>query len=110
MGMSIKQIKHPYIIKDREIRGGDAIIAGAGVRVIDIAVKYEIMGMMPEDIMVALPHITLSQIHDALSYYYEHKSELDWEWKNVLEKVEIRRKGYEPIMERKRGKIKAIHR
>jgi uncharacterized protein (DUF433 family) len=110
MGTLIKQVKHPYIIKDRKIRAGAPTIVGTGVRVIDIAVRYEIIGQMPEDIMVSLPHITLPQIHDALSYYYEHKPELDREWKSALEKVEIRRKGYESIMEKKLGKVKAVHR
>jgi len=30
-----------------------------------------------ELLKVALPHLTLSQIHDALSCYYEHKGEID---------------------------------
>jgi len=29
----------------------------------------------------AFPHLTLTQIHDSLSYYYEHKSELDEAYK-----------------------------
>lgn len=110
MGTLIRQVKHPYVIKDRKVRGGVPIIAGTGIRVIDIALRYEVAGMTPEDIMVSLPHITLSQIHDALSYYYEHKSDLDREWKNSLEQVETRRKGHKSIMEKKLGKVKAIHR
>jgi len=34
-------------------------------------------GMTPEMIRDAYPHLTLSQIHAALSYYHDHKDELD---------------------------------
>ena len=33
--------------------------------------------MTPEMIRDAYPHLTLSQIHAALSYYHDHKDELD---------------------------------
>ena len=63
------------------------IIAGTGIKVLDVAIRYEVIGMSPEDIIVALPHLNLSQIHDALSYYYEHKSEIDQDWRNALKKT-----------------------
>jgi uncharacterized protein (DUF433 family) len=37
--------------------------------VLDAAVRYEIMGIAAEEVIVALPHLTLTQIHGALSYY-----------------------------------------
>ena len=32
---------------------------------------------MPDEIINAHPHLKLEQIHDALSYYYENRAELD---------------------------------
>jgi uncharacterized protein (DUF433 family) len=32
---------------------------------------------MPDEIINAHPHLKLEQIHDALSYYYENRVELD---------------------------------
>jgi len=55
-----KQVKHPYIAIDKRIRGGEPIISGTGIRVLDIAVRYEIMGMSPDDILAAFPHLNLS--------------------------------------------------
>ncbi len=78
---SAKQVKHPYIAIDKKIRDGEPIISGTGIRVLDIAVRYEIMGMSPDDILAAFPHLNLSQVHDAISYYYERKNEIDREWK-----------------------------
>jgi uncharacterized protein (DUF433 family) len=109
MSTLAKQVKYPYITTDRKIRGGEPIIAGTGIRVLDIAVRYEVMGISPEDILVSLPHLKLSQIHDALSYYYDHKQEIDKKWKDAIEKAGSMRKGYQSILEKKIGKVKNIH-
>lgn len=77
------------------------IIAGTGIKVLDVAIRYEVMGMTPEEILLALPHLTLPQIHDALSYYYEHKSELDKEWKTSLRQVKALRKGHRSVLAEK---------
>ncbi len=110
MAIAAKQVKHPYITTDKKIRGGAPIIAGTGIKVLDVAIRYEVMGMSPEDIIVALPHLNLSQIHDALSYYYEHKSEIDQDWRNALKKTATAKKIVESPLEKKLGKIKDIYR
>ena len=86
------------------------MIAGTGIRVLDVAIRYEVMGMPPEEIMVALRHVTLPQIHAALSYYYAHKAELDKEWKASLKKIERLRKDHPSTLERKLGQVKDLHR
>jgi uncharacterized protein (DUF433 family) len=35
------------------------------------------MGTGPEEITTKLPHLTLAQIFDALSYYSEHQAEVN---------------------------------
>jgi hypothetical protein len=30
-----------------------------------------------DDILVALPHLTATQVYDALSYYYDHQAEIE---------------------------------
>jgi len=52
-------------------------VAGTRIRVADIAVEYEYMNNTPDDIVNAHPHLKLEQVHDALSYYYEHRAEID---------------------------------
>ncbi len=105
-----KQVKHPYITIGKRIRGGAPVISGTGIRVLDIAVRYEIMGMSPDDILIAFPHLNLSQVHDAISYYYEHKNEIDREWKTEIKDTESLRKKHTSILEGRIGKIKDIHR
>ena len=50
MSVVIKQTKHPYITRNKKLRGGVPVISGTGVRVLDIVIRYEIMGQSPEDI------------------------------------------------------------
>lgn len=100
---------HPYIEQRAGLRGGAPVIAGSGIRVVDVAVRYEIMRMSPEEIMVALPHLTLPQIHAALSYYYAHKAELDKEWKASLKKIARLRRKHSSALEQKLGQIKNLH-
>jgi uncharacterized protein (DUF433 family) len=99
-----------YVETRPGVRGGAPVIAGTGIKVLDVAVRYEVMGMTPEEIMVALPHLELSQIHAALSYYYAHKAVLDREWKASLKKVARLRAGQASILEQKLGSAKNLHR
>lgn len=69
--------KHPYITQNRRICGGSPVIKGTRVRVIDVAIEYEKLGYTPDQIVDAHPHLTLPQVHDALSFYYENQEELD---------------------------------
>jgi uncharacterized protein (DUF433 family) len=110
MGVAAKRIDHPYITTDRKIRNGEPIIAGTGIRVLDIAIRYGLMGMSPEEITNAHPHLDLAQVHDALSYYYENKNMIDKIWKDELEEIEKFESAHSSVLEKKLGKIKNLHR
>lgn len=69
--------EHPHIQINSEICSGSPVIAGTRIRVVDVAMEYEYMNCSPDDIINAHPHLKLEQVHDALSYYYEHREELD---------------------------------
>lgn len=72
-----RKIKHPYISIDPKIAGGQPVISGTRIKVMDIAIRYELMGLSADRIIDEYPHLKLEQIHDALSYYYEHKDTFD---------------------------------
>lgn len=50
-----------------------AFIAGTRVRVQDIFAQAEIHGRTPEEIVEGLPHLTLGQVHAALSYLFDNR-------------------------------------
>lgn len=62
-----------YIVLDNK---GIARIAGSRSKVTQIVCDIR-NGLSPEQIHESYPHLSLAQIHAALSYYYGHKSELD---------------------------------
>ncbi|HOS06503.1 MAG TPA: DUF433 domain-containing protein [Syntrophorhabdaceae bacterium] len=110
MGVAAKGIDHPYITTDKKIRNGEPIISGTGIRVLDIAIRYQLMGMSPEEIINAHPHIDLAQVHDALSYYYENKNLIDKMWKDELDEIEKLESSHTSVLEKKLGKIKNLYR
>jgi uncharacterized protein (DUF433 family) len=105
----MKTKQETYIETRPGVRRGAPVIAGTSIKVLDVAVRYEVMGMTPEEIMIALPHLTLPQIHAALSYYYAHKRELDKQWKTSVKKVARLRLKTPSVLEEKLGPIKNLH-
>jgi len=53
-----------------------AYIAGTRVRVQDIFAQAEIHGRTADEIVEGLPHLTLGQVHAALSYLHDHRGEI----------------------------------
>src|SRR6516162_7188846 len=56
--------------------GGEPHILGHRIKVRHVAVWHEQMGMTPTEIAATYPTITLSQVHAALAYYYDHRDEI----------------------------------
>lgn len=75
---------HPYIERRGGYRGGRAIIAGTNFPVSSVANYVVRQGMLPEEPVRTFPHLTLAQVHDALSYYYDHQAEIDDEIRKNL--------------------------
>lgn len=84
-------LQHIEIRKNRD--GKDrAFIAGTRVRVQDIYVDSEVFGKSPEEIVAALPHLTLGQVHAALAYYFDHREEILRELREDEEFVALMKK------------------
>ena len=56
--------------------GGKPRIAGHRIKVQDIAIWHERMGMSPDEIVSNYPSITLSDVYAALAYYHDHLEEI----------------------------------
>jgi uncharacterized protein (DUF433 family) len=68
--------EHRYVITDDQILGGEPIIRGTRTPVRAI-VEFWRQGIAPEEIPSHLPHLTLAQVFDALSYYSDHSGEIN---------------------------------
>lgn len=67
--------EHPYVTRDDSILSGEPIIKGTRTPVRAIVENWRI-GIAPEDITTHLPHISLAQVFDALSYFADHQQEI----------------------------------
>lgn len=68
--------KHCYIVCNPTILSGEPIIIGTRTPVRAIVENWR-LGLSPEEIVLRLPHLTLAQVFDALSYYSDHQIEID---------------------------------
>lgn len=59
-----------------KLRGGRPIIAGTGTTVRTIVGLYK-QGLVAEQIVTQLPHLSLAQIYAALTYYHLHVNEIE---------------------------------
>ena len=84
---------------------GVAWIDETNVKVIEVVLDKLAHGSSPEEMHLQYPHLFLAQIHAALAYYYDHKSELDAEIKRRLDEAEHLRAaaGESPVVKRLRG-------
>jgi len=69
--------KHPYIASLKSHCGGSPIIAGTKFPVRSVVFYILRQGMSPEELVKEFSHLTLSQVYDALSYYYDNKKNID---------------------------------
>ena len=71
--------RHPYIVTMKTHCGGSPVIAGTKFPVRSVVFYILRQGMTPEELAKEFSHLTLPQIYDAISYYYENKQSIDRE-------------------------------
>ena len=64
------------ITQTPDIRGGRPRIVGTGVTVQRVVGWYK-LGLSPEEIVDEFGHLTLAQVHAALSYYHANQNEIE---------------------------------
>jgi len=69
-------VGHRYIERKPGILSGEPIIVGTRTPVRAIVEMWR-MGYAPEEILIHLPHLTLAQVFDALSYYSDNQAEIN---------------------------------
>src|SRR4030043_2466835 len=69
--------KHPYIVSLKTHCGGSPVITGTKFPVRSVVFYVLKQGMTPEELVKEFSHLTLPQVYDALSYYYDNKEQID---------------------------------
>jgi uncharacterized protein (DUF433 family) len=84
--LGTKAFTHFHVTTHKAICAGSPIIRGTRTRVANIA-GYYLMGLTPEEILRELPHLGLSQVFDALSFYFDHRREIERELQEDKEEL-----------------------
>lgn len=66
----------PYPHVERDARGVP-ILAGTTMKVVELVMAQRAHGWSPEELSFQFPHLSMSQIHSALAYYWDHRDELE---------------------------------
>jgi uncharacterized protein (DUF433 family) len=71
-------LAYPHVSADSQVMSGRPCIAGTRVRVMDIVGAYK-AGLPDEQLQEYFSSrtLSLSEIHAALAYYYDHQEEID---------------------------------
>ena len=65
-----------YVTRQPEILSGEPVITGTRTPVRAIVENWR-LGIRPEEIPLHLPHLTLAQVFDALSFYLDNQAEIN---------------------------------
>ena len=71
-----KMTEHPYVENIPSVLNGEPIIKNTRTPVRAIVERWK-FGESPEEIALNLPHLRLAHIFDALSYYDDHREEIE---------------------------------
>jgi uncharacterized protein (DUF433 family) len=66
-----------HVTKTPGVCGGRACIAGHRIRVMDVVAWHEMRGTTPDQIVDLFPGITLADVFAALAYYFDHRQEIE---------------------------------
>ena len=67
---------HPHITRTSGVCGRRPVVRGTRIPV-KVLVGYHRMGYSLTEILSGFSGLTPAQLHDALSYYYDHQAEID---------------------------------
>jgi uncharacterized protein (DUF433 family) len=78
------EVIHPYVERRPGVQGGRPIIKNRRFPVSSIVQNYR-RGLSVEEILHEFPQLSPAEVHDALSYYYDHQAEIDREIAELTE-------------------------
>jgi hypothetical protein len=76
---------YPHIVKEA---GTPARLEShPRTRVAMIVMDYLGRGLGPEDIVLHYPYLTLAEVHSAMTYYHDHRDEIDSEIRSEMDQL-----------------------
>jgi uncharacterized protein (DUF433 family) len=94
--------RQEHIAIEPGICGGKPHVAGCRVKVQQVAIWHDRQGKSPDEIVAEYPALTLADVHAALAYYYDHREEIDADFRADEEFVEgLKKKSPQSVLARR---------
>jgi uncharacterized protein (DUF433 family) len=77
-----------HIHSEPGICGDRPCIAGTRIRVQDVYTWHDIEGVSPDEIVSRFPQLSLADVYAALTYYWDHRDEIQQQIKEDRELVD----------------------
>ncbi len=71
-------VVHPYVERRSDVQGGRPVIKGSRFPVSSIVQSHG-RGLSVDEILREFPQLSPAEVHDALSYYYDHRVQVEQE-------------------------------
>jgi uncharacterized protein (DUF433 family) len=78
------EVIHPYVERRPHVQGGRPVIKSSRFLVSSIVKNYR-RGLSIEELLREFPQLRPAEVHDALSYYYDYRAEIDQEIAELTE-------------------------
>lgn len=87
--MTLTATEYKYIERDEQ---QVPYIAGTTLKVVELVEAQRAYGWSPEEIHIQHRYLSMSQIHSALAYYWDHQQELDADLEQRFQYAETQRR------------------
>jgi uncharacterized protein (DUF433 family) len=81
-------------------------VAGHRIRVQDIVIWHEKLGISPDEIVHHQPTLTLADVYAALAYYWDHRDDVERAIADERALVAALRRGYRGPVEEKLSRLR----
>jgi uncharacterized protein (DUF433 family) len=95
------EVVHPYVERRAEVHGGRPVIKGSRFPVSSIVLNHR-RGLSVDEILREFPQLTPAEVYDSLSYYYDHRSEIDDEIASLTD-LRAAMRGFPPTLQPAHG-------
>ena len=101
MSATIPSPVRPGIASQPGVCGGKPCIAGTRIRVQDVFVWHELQGQAADEIVSRFPQLTMADVYAALSYYWDHRDEIQRDMQTESDLVtRLRQQSVSPLAEK----------
>lgn len=81
--------------------GGKPCISGTRIRVQDVFVWHELQGQSADEIVSRFPQLTMADVYAAMSYYWDHRNEIQRDMQAESDLVtRLRQQSVSPLAEK----------